>query len=569
MTNSFKDEVTEYARKVYKGDIMASRKNKQACERHLNDLKRKDFKYHFDVEKANRVIRFMEKLPDPKTGKTMKLAGFQKFIVGSKYGWVDEFGDRRFTKSYVSMARKNGKTILIAGEALYEMLFGKEPVNERLVGLTANSREQAGIAFDMVNAQLSAIREKSKMVKTMTKVTESKKEIMNTKDRSKVKAVSNESSNLEGYQFSYAVIDEYHEAKNKKMYETLLRGQILLRNPSLHVISTAGFNMNGPMFSEYRYITKLLNGQTQNDNYFVYVAEQDYEHEIHDESTWIKSNPLLEVEELKDTLLNNLKTETKEAVAKQDTNGILVKNFNMWRNANEETYINFNDWEKCKTDDVFNPQGRDVYIGVDLSRQDDLTAVAMVYPLEDGKSFVDSHVFVGHKGGLHAKSERDEIDYERLVETDKATLTNTASGIINVEQVTDYIINFVEENNLNVQGIMYDKWGASELIIRFEETNFPLIEVPQNYMNLSDTLKQFRLDVFEEKIIHDGNPNLVLSINNAITKTDNNNNIILNKQLNREKIDPLVALTTAYTRARHHEHNSSLEDYVMSSDFGF
>src|SRR5699024_2724872 len=97
--------------------------------------------------------------------------------------------------------------ILISGLSLYEMLMGDEPVNERLVGLTANSREQATIAYDMVTAQLNAIRESSEAIKGITKITESKKEILNKKDRSKIKALSNEASNLEGYQFSFAVID--------------------------------------------------------------------------------------------------------------------------------------------------------------------------------------------------------------------------------------------------------------------------------------------------------------------------------------------------------------------------
>src|SRR5699024_11053631 len=218
MENKNHDYVTEYARAVYKGDILASDKNIKACKRHLKDRNNKDLNYRFDVEKANRVIKFLELLPDPKTGQLIKLADFQKFIAGSLYGWVDDIGNRRFTKSYTSMARKNGKTILISGRSLYEMLMGDEPVNERLVGLTANSREQATIAYDMVTAQLNAIRESSESIKGITKITESKKEILNTKDRSKIKAVSNEASNLEGYQFSFAVIDEFHEAVNRKMF---------------------------------------------------------------------------------------------------------------------------------------------------------------------------------------------------------------------------------------------------------------------------------------------------------------------------------------------------------------
>lgn len=563
------DHTTEYARAVYKGDILASEKNRQAVERHLKDLKRKDFKYHFDVERANRIINFIEMLPDPKTGKLLKLAKFQKFIVGSKYGWVNEFGDRRFTKSYVSMARKNGKTILISGESIFEMLLGKEPVNERLVGLSANSREQAGIAYDMAAAQLEAARGVSDRIKNITKTTESKKEILNVSDRSKIKAVSNEASNLEGFQFSYAVIDEYHEARDRKMYEALRRGQVLLRNPSLHVISTAGFNLSSPMYEEYEYVTKILNGDVTNENYFVFVAEQDSEDEIYDESTWIKSNPLMEIEEVGAILKKNIREDLDEAIEKNDLNAMVVKNFNMFRQASQDSYISLQDWKLCQTDEKFDPRGREVYIGIDMSRRDDLTAVGLIYPLDKNKSFVDAHVFVGHKGGLQAKSERDKIDYEQLVRTDRATLTNTASGIINEDQVIEWIEKYIEGNKLDVKGIMYDPWSASNLIVAFEKHNFPLIEVKQNYLNLSEPLKQFKLDVFEKNIIHDGNPNLSIAVNNAIEKYDNNGNILLDKKKNREKIDPLVAVTTAYTRAMLHDRDNNLEDYILSENFGF
>lgn len=569
MTTELFDHVTDYARKVCKGHIMANRKNIQACERHLRDMNRENFDYHFDIKKANKVIQFIEMLPDPKSGKLMKLASFQKFIVGSKAGWSDGLGNRRFTKSYVSMSRKNGKTILISGEALYELLMGKDPVNERLVGLTANSREQASIAFDMVTAQLETARAASDQIKKRTKITDSKKEIFNLKDRSKIKAASNEAGNLEGHQFSYAVIDEYHEAKNTKMYETLRRGQMLLDNPVVDIISTAGFNLNSPMYEEYEYVTKVLDGIYSNDNLFIFVAEQDSEDEIYNEDTWIKSNPLMEIEQYRRVLTRNIKAEVQEATEKNDLNGILVKNFNMWRQADKDSYISINDWKLGYTAHKFNPKGREVYIGVDLSRQDDLTAIGFVYPLDDGKYYTDSHVFVGHKGGLDAKSERDKIDYRKLIDTDMATLTDTESGIINDQQVYRWLINYIEENDLDVQSIMYDPWSAANLLVMLEDYSWPLIEVKQNYMNLSEPLKQFKLDIFERKILHSNNPNLNISINHAIVKYDNNGNMILDKKKNREKIDPIVALITAFTQAMHHEHNKKLDSYILSDDFGF
>lgn len=564
------DYVTQYAQAVVKGDILASRKNIQACERHLRDLNNKDFKYHFDVEEANKIIRFLEMLPDPKTGKAMQLASFQKFIAGSLMGWKTELGNRRFTKGYLSMARKNGKTLLISGLSLYEMLLGDEPVNERLVGLSANSREQAGIAYDMTKAQMETIRMQSARMKEVTKITDSKKEIINLKDRSKIKAVSNEASNLEGYQFSYAIIDEFHEAKDRRMYETLRRGQVLLNNPSLIIISTAGDNLNGPMFEEYEYVTKILSREVNNENYFAFVAEQDDEKEAHDSSTWIKSNPLLELEQLRYVLTRNIEAEVQEGIDNHGLNGILVKNFNMWRQASKDTYIPYHDWAKGYTEDELDIKGRDVYVGIDLSRSEDLTAVSFIYPLKNKNFYVDAHVFVGTKQPIQEKSKKDKIDYLRLVQTDMATLTKAESGIIDYEQVFWWLDDFIKRNNLNVKAIAYDSWSASSFVTKAEhETDYILVEVPQNYKHMSPALKQFRLDVFENKIKHSNNPNLNLAINNAITKTDNNNNILLDKQMNRNKIDALVALVTAYTLAMNYEFDSSMQDYIMSDDFGF
>ncbi|PTJ26006.1 terminase large subunit [Staphylococcus simulans] len=564
------DYVTQYAQAVVKGDILASKKNIQACERHLRDLNNKDFKYHFDVEEANKIIRFLEMLPDPKTGKAMQLASFQKFIAGSLMGWKTELGNRRFTKGYLSMARKNGKTLLISGLSLYEMLLGDEPVNERLVGLSANSREQAGIAYDMTKAQMETIRMQSARMKEVTKITDSKKEIINLKDRSKIKAVSNEASNLEGYQFSYAIIDEFHEAKDRRMYETLRRGQVLLNNPSLIIISTAGDNLNGPMFEEYEYVTKILSREVNNENYFAFVAEQDDEKEAHDSSTWIKSNPLLELDQLRYVLTRNIEAEVQEGIDNHGLNGILVKNFNMWRQASKDTYIPYHDWAKGYTEDELDIKGRDVYVGIDLSRSEDLTAVSFIYPLKNKNFYVDAHVFVGTKQPIQEKSKKDKIDYLRLVQTDMATLTKAESGIIDYEQVFWWLDDFIKRNNLNVKAIAYDSWSASSFVTKAEhETDYMLVEVPQNYKHMSPALKQFRLDVFENKIKHSNNPNLNLAINNAITKTDNNNNILLDKQMNRNKIDALVALVTAYTLAMNYEFDSSMQDYIMSDDFGF
>ncbi|MCY1589861.1 terminase large subunit [Staphylococcus pettenkoferi] len=555
------DVVTEYAVKVVQGDILASEKNVKACQRHLDDLNNKKLPYHFDAEKANHVIKFLELLPDPKSGKRLELAGFQKFIAGSLNGWRDSEGYRRFTKAYISMSRKNGKTLIISGLALYEVLMGKDPKNERLIGLSANSRDQAGIAYDMAKAQLSSMRNVSPKIKSITKVTPSAKEILNVNDRSKIKAVSNEAANLEGHQFSYAIIDEYHEAKDKKIYDTLRRGQVLLHNPSLIIISTAGTNMNGPMYEEYLYIKKVLDGDSKNENYFIYCAEQDSEEEVHDTSRWIKSNPLMELESMQNLLVKNIKPEVQASLdSGSGMNGILIKNFNMWRAASEESYLDFNDWKKNETE--FDIDGTKVYIGLDLSRADDLTAVSFIHLDEESQQYyVDSHSFVGTKGGLQAKIERDYIDYRQLANDGFCTITDLSSGIINTDQVLDYIDDYVQSHNLEVQAICYDPYAIHGVLAEIERREwhlyYDLIEIRQGPQTLSNPNMSFRFNVINGDIKHAYNPLLDIAIKNAVAK-DTNDSIMIEKRMNREKIDPLMSTIFAYVEACEHEWNADV-----------
>lgn len=565
-----RDYTTEYAQAVVNGEIMASNKNIQSCQRHLDDVKNPLLNYHFDYKRANSVIDFFSELPDPKSRQLLKLAGYQTFIVGSLMGWRDSDGNRRFTKAYVSMARKNGKTLTIAGLALYELLYGEEPRAERLIGLTANNRDQASIAYKMVKSQLEALNSRSQYTKNNTKITDSRKIINNLLDGSEIRATSADAGSQEGEQYSLGIIDEYHIAKSNDMLQSINRGQVLLKSPLLIIISTAGEDLNVPMYEEYLYITRLLNKEIKNDNYFVYCAEQDSEEEVHNSSTWIKSNPLLEVESIAEVLRENIQDDVQEGIDKNDLNSILVKNMNLWRQASKDTYIRMNDWQEGYVSEEFNIQGRDVYIGVDLSRSEDLTALSFIYPLDDKKYFVDSHVFVGFKNSIYEKSKRDKIDYEKLVNTDMATLTTAESGIIDHEQVVNWLIDFINDNELNVKAICYDPWESSYFVTKMEkETGHPLIEVAQNYKNLGPVLKQFRLDVFEKRIKHNNNPNLNLAIANAITKTDNNNMMILDKKTNRNKIDALVSLVTGYSQAMGYEFESDLQDYILSDDFGF
>src|SRR5699024_8852792 len=181
-----------------------------------------------------------------------------------------------------------------------------------------------------------------------------------------------EADNLEGAKIITYIIDEAHLLKDNKVYEGIRRGQTLLKNPSLYYISTSGEDLSVPFFSECEYATKILSGEEINERYFVYYAQQDSDAEVHQPETCIKSNPLIEDDEIAETIIENLKEEVAEGITKGELNSLLVKSFNRWKQGSKDTYIQYQDWEEGYTDSELDISGRDVYVGVDLSRSEDL-----------------------------------------------------------------------------------------------------------------------------------------------------------------------------------------------------
>ncbi|MCJ1774685.1 terminase large subunit [Mammaliicoccus sciuri] len=549
----YKDDAYEYCLLVLTGKYITCKETKQACVRHLKDLKRIDedidFNYVYKPKRALKVMKFVEALPDTK-GKFHKLGLFQKFIIASVRGWFTEDIDTlRFKKVNITMSRKQGKSILVSGLVLYSFLFDKEPKEGRQIFCAANDKKQASIVFNMVAKQMQwFVSKHTEIKKDVKKVRE---ELKNLKDDSYVMPLSRDTGAIDGFEPFLAVIDEYHAAKTNEMVELIESGQGNLLQSLIFIISTAGFNLNSPLYTEeLPYSYEILNGDYQDDEYFTIIYKQDSEDEWQDKTTWAKSNPLInESYELKELLEDYLSKRIAAGTKKNTMFKVLVKNFNYWMQASEESYLDFNDWKKNETD--FDVKGTKTYIGLDLSRSDDLTAVSFVHLDEDKKQYyVTSHSFVGTKGGLQAKCERDMIDYNQLSKDGFCTITDLQSGVINSNQVLDYMERYILDNQLKVQAICYDPHAIHGFLAEIERRRwgYELIEIRQGSQTLSNPVIDFRLKVIDGQIKHHKNPLLDIAVKNAVAKNVNDS-VMIEKKLNREKIDPVMSTIFAYVIA--------------------
>lgn len=565
--------VKDYAEKIISGEILAGKKVILAAKRFINDLERQeddDFEYYFDNERANKVIGFMEILPDPKTMQAYPLADFQRFIIGNMYGWwrKDDNSKRRFRKGMLSMARKNGKSILISGVALYEFLLGNSPAFSRQIFCTANDKKQANIVFTMIKKRLNSLRSRDGDTKRGTKVV--RDEIRNLDDYSYVRALSKDTGTVDGFEPHIGILDEYAASKTTEMMELLESGQALLDNSMIMIISTAGFDLNAPMHTvEYPYATKVLKGDIVDDTYFAYIAEQDSVDEVEDPKNWIKSNPILAVDALNDQVNGYLQKRWTEAKEKGTKNAVLVKNFNMWRQAEEDSYMDVETWEEAEIEPI-DITGQRVWFGIDVGKSSDLYAISWLIP-QEGYWYANSYAFVATKYGLDAKIKADRLDYRRLQDLGQCEITELESGIIDVERVYQWLDDFITQNDLDVQGICFDPAQYGSLLTQIEKNHpeWEQISIRQGTLTLSMPTKQFRDDVLDHRIKHPNNEILSGAIANAVLKSDNNG-VRIDKNKYANKIDALDALLDAYAVCfREDIDNYLTSEDILNSDFGF
>lgn len=568
------DQVTTYAKAIVSKKILAGKKVMQACKRHLNDLEKSeqdDFPYYFDVRKSEAVIKFIGSLPNPDDGKPMTLINYQAFIIGSLFGWKKkETGYRRFTMAVISMARKQGKSIIVAGTALYMLRYEKTPLVARQIYTAANKRDQAKVTFNYAVAFLDSLRKISKYFRQHTRI--KRDEIEDVTSHSFIKPLSKDTKGIQGLNALLGILDEQADSNDRSVLEAIQKSQRQQEQPLTIVISTVSTNVNGWFHEkEYRYATQVLNGEIKDDSYFAIWYEQESEEELQDEKTWIKSNPILISKKISKKLLPKLREDWERAQSMETTTSSKIFTFNMWQQASEDSYISVKEWANTLVEDKPNLYGRDVYLGMDLARVGDLSAVSWVVPIEEeNKFYVDGHGFVGTRGGIENKIQRDKIEYSMLHKRGEVTFSNLQSGNIDDQQIIDYIYNLINEYRWNVIGICYDRYSANHIIDTFNEDGFTMIDVAQGYATLSEPTKQFRKLVQDKKIMHPDNRMLEIAVNNSVVKSVNDA-IILDKTMYRNKIDLLAALLDAFTQAYNHDFSTSYskDDDYYENQFHF
>lgn len=542
------DRVIKYALDVLEGREIAGRYVKLACQRHIDDIEKSKlapYKYEFNIEKSLENIDFFESLrftdggPEL-VGKQVKLFGFQDFIIGSIFGWVEKgTGYRRFKKSYVQLARKNAKSLLNGGISI--KLSGFDNYTNAQVYCTATKMKQARIVWE----QASKFIKIEPDLKELFKIKDHDAIIECEINGGKIMALGRDTGTIDGFDPHGGIIDEYHSHKTNQMLKLLEDGSVNQKESLISIITTAGFNLNGPCYKEYEYCVNILEKGIDNDEYFIYIAQMDKEDDIWDPKNWVKANPL--VAKLPQGI-ENLKRFAKEAKEKggDDLRDFITKSLNEWYKFSDNQYLNLDKWKECASDlTLENFRGRECGLGLDLSSGGDLTSGVLEFVYEekgDIKYFFQQQSFMPIKRlAEHIKT--DNAPYDTWANEGLITLTETLGGYkTDYKYIINHYKKLIQDYDLKLKIIAYDPRNADTFLSDLEEFGVDCVEIVQSARSLHTPTEDFQLSVDSGAIKYDKKDGLFRFCGmNAVTVKNSFNEMKIDKEHRTERIDPIDA----------------------------
>lgn len=553
------DRVSRFAETNLKNRKEFGEDARLAFRRHLNDLKRsekgdKSFPYVFEPERAEDVIGLANELTiaEGEGDRKFTCEGFQEFILGSLFGWVHgETGKRRFTDSYVQLARQQGKSIMNAILAIKCGNF--DNYNYAQIYCTATKADQAKIVLKELIKFINADAD----LRELFVIKEYKSEVTGKLTDAVIRALGRDTGTIDGFRPYLGIVDEYHAHKDNQMYKLLKGGTRMLEQSLVSVITTAGFNLNGPCYELYKYCRRVLRGIDVNEQQFVYIAQMDEKDDIWDTRNWAKCCPLSGRDP---GLVSRMHADAKKAksMGGDEMRDFMTKSLNIWVTGAESRFIDLADWEECgcrKTLEDF--RGMRAICGLDLSSGGDLTSLVLEFPYRDAatgdrKYYIYSHSFMPRNRLQEHMDREDNAPYVIWERDGLLTVTTAAAGIkTDYKAVLAHLHAVVDGYAVDLAAIMYDPANAGAFLADLDDFGCDVVEVRQSARSLNDATVDFRLEVKAHNIEYDERDRLLTrSMNDAVMSAPNSfGEVKIDKMVQKVRIDPCDAVICAHKRA--------------------
>lgn len=533
MKHSAKKSVEDYCSGVESGRIPACKWVKLAVKRFRSDLK----KYVFDEQAFAKAVALVELQKHTKgewRGKQLLLEPWQKFIMANLFGLYREDGRRKYTRAYLEMPKKQGKSPLAAAIGNIMLLDEEDGAPE--VYSAATKLDQAAIVWEYAANMFDGLRMDFDLDAPKPSSSFNNKRIIYNGGVFRPIAYDERDKN-DGLNVSCAIIDEYHAHPSDRIYNVLADGMAARRSPLLLAITTAGHNKDSACYKHREHCCKVLEGVLHDEDLFALIYTTDEGDEWDSEDTWKKANPNYGVS-VKPGYIKGKISEARESGIKRDS--FKIKHLNMWADS-YDVWISTLDWAECAAD--FEPEGQ-CYCGLDLASTGDFSALTFDFEKDGIHRIITKYYLPADKAkewtGFNGDMIRQWIR--------DGWITQTPGNVTDYDFIAKDIRDFSER--YEIVSIGFDPYNAKQFAAKMTEEGINMRAFSQGITYISHPTKRFEELVLSRKLQHDGNPVTAWQISNCQLYRDANLNVkVIKSKDPNKKVDGVIASIMAVGEA--------------------
>lgn len=498
----------------------------------------------FDPERVDRVLAVFNALRHVSgqwAGRPLKPDPWQvAYILAPVFGWVHWDKDageyvRIIRKLYVDVPRKNGKSTLLGGLAIYMLAADGEPGAQ--IVTAATSERQAGFVFNPIKTLAS----KSPALKKHVRVVG--KKVLHPASGSYIEVISSVADAQHGANLHFVCVDELHVHKTPDMVETLETGTGSRRQPLVGIITTADSGKQGTIYARKRdYIEQLARGAVTDPSTYGVVWAADPKADPYDEETIRSANPGYGISPTR-AYMKSAAAQARQSPA--DLASYLRLHLGL-RTKQETKYLDLDAWDR-NASLVYEDKlpGRQAYGGLDLGSTSDLTALAWLFPEDDG-GFSALWRLWTPEASLEALNK--STAGEAAVWVREGFLTLTPGNVTDYDFIRAQVNR--DREKFDVRGIAYDRWNATQLVNDLVSDGAPMVKTGQGLVTMSAPTKELQRLILKGTVEapmfrHGGNPAVRWQVDNFAVAMDPAGNVKPDKARSAEKIDGIVAAVDA------------------------
>lgn len=502
----------------------------------------------FDPDRVDTVLKAFSALQHTKgdwIGKPLRPDPWQvAYILAPVYGWVEYEPERHrwvriIRTEYVDIPRKNGKTTLAGGQAIYLTCADGEGGAE--VYAAAAAKDQAKFCFNPVKT----LAEKSKKLSPFVKPLAEK--ITHPSTGSYFQVISAAADLIHGANIHGAVIDELHVHKTRDLVDALESGAGSRSQPLVIIITTADDGKVGTIYEEKRhYAEQLARGALHDPTFYGVIWGLEQDAEPFSEDSWRAANPGFGISPTR----RFLESEANKARQSPANLARFQRLYLGIRTKQVTKYITLQEWDaNAGMVDPHALEGRECFTGLDLGSVSDFTAYCMLFPDLDSTFDAIWRIFAP-EDNLDEMNKRTAGNAE--VWAREGWLTLTPGNVTDYDYIEASLKRDAEVYQIN--DVAYDRWNASQLVNNLVTAGLPMSPIGQGFASLGAPTKEIKRLLKSGSpgrpvLRHGGNPVMRWMVDNLAVQMDAAGNVKPDKAKSHEKIDGFSALTNAVERS--------------------